>query len=316
MSALGEKERLAIKHLRLFFGSDPLIEEQGGYYLSYSGGKDSEALIVLGRLAGVKFETHHNLTTVDAPETVYHVRSIVPKENIHQPKLSMWRLIVKKGFPPTRVGRYCCEYLKEHGGEGRIKLLGLRAAESPARAARTGLVNVRGLSQRDRDNLYYDNREICYINDAGSITMHTDNEAAQSFIKTCSRTGEVSINPIFDWTDSEVWEFLKYYDVNVNPLYSEGCRRVGCIGCPLAGGKQMKREFARWPKYRENYVKAFDRMVAANAERGRSKSWFTCGEDVMRWWCGDDPRQITLDDVDYYRLNTVKDLLDEEDNNG
>ena len=65
----------------------------------------------------------------------------------------------------------------------------------------------------------------------------------------------------------------------------------------------MKREFARWPKYRENYVRAFDRMVRRNKERGREKTWFTCGEDVMRWWCGDDPRQITLDDVDYFSFN-------------
>ena len=308
MNALGDKERLAIKRIRLLYSSNiKQMVEQGGYYVSYSGGKDSEVIIALCRLAGVKFEIHHNLTTVDAPETVYHVRSVVPKENIHMPKMSMWQLIVKKGFPPTRVGRYCCDYLKEHGGEGKIKMLGLRKAESSGRAERTGLVNIRGLNKFERDQLYYQYTSVCYINEAGSITMHTDNEAAQNVIKACNRTGEVSINPIYEWTDSEVWEFLKYYGIKVNPLYSEGHKRIGCIGCPLAGGKQMKREFARWPKYRENYVKAFDRMVAANAERGRSKSWFTCGEDVMRWWCGDDPRQITLDDVDYFWLNKVGD---------
>ena len=90
MSALGDKERLAIKHIRLFYSSNiKQMVEQGGYYVSYSGGKDSEVIIALCRLAGVKFEIHHNLTTVDAPETVYHVRSVVPKENIHMPKMSM-----------------------------------------------------------------------------------------------------------------------------------------------------------------------------------------------------------------------------------
>lgn len=273
-----------------------------GFYVSYSGGKDSECIVALARLAGVKFEIHHNHTTVDAPETVCHVRKM-PGINIHYPAMSMWQLIVKKGFPPTRVGRYCCEYLKEHGGEGRIKVLGVRIAESPKRAERVGIVNIRGLSRHDMENLYLDNPAVCHINSAGSITMHTDNEEAKAIFQKCDRTGEFSINPIFDWTDADVWEFLKYYEIEVNPLYSEGCRRIGCIGCPLAGGKQMKREFARWPKYRENYVKAFDRMVQRNKERGREKTWFTCGEDVMRWWCGDDPRQITLDDVDFFDLN-------------
>lgn len=295
-----EKERKAVKALRSM--SEGPEYDNGGYYLSYSGGKDSECLIVLAELAGVKYEIHHNHTTVDAPETVYHIRSI-PNVIVHYPKMSMWQLIVKKGFPPTRMGRYCCEYLKEHGGEGRLKLLGIRTAESPKRASRTGLINIRGLTRAAMEQLYMNNPAVCHINDSGSIMMHTDNEAARNIVYSCDRTGECSINPIYDWTDSEVWEFLKHYDVKVNPLYSEGCRRIGCIGCPLAGGRQMKREFARWPKYRENYVRAFDRMVRRNKERGREKTWFTCGEDVMRWWCGDDPRQITLDDVDYFNFN-------------
>lgn len=74
-----------------------------------------------------------------------------------------------------------------------------------------------------------------------------------------------------------------------------GNDRIGCIGCPLAGGKQMKAEFARYPKYKETYIRAFDRMLEKRKADGLPTEW-TDGEQVMRWWVGDDPNQITIDD--------------------
>lgn len=60
---LKEKERIAMERLKAF-------EPEDGYFLAYSGGKDSDCIKILAQLAGVKFEAVHNLTTVDAPETV------------------------------------------------------------------------------------------------------------------------------------------------------------------------------------------------------------------------------------------------------
>ena len=91
-----EKEQRAIEYLRMF---EP---EEQPYYLCYSGGKDSDCIRILAQLAGVRHEIHHNLTTVDAPETVQYVKSI-PNVMIDYPKISMWRLIVKKMMPPTRI---------------------------------------------------------------------------------------------------------------------------------------------------------------------------------------------------------------------
>lgn len=105
-----EKERKAIERLRAF---EPKTEP---YYLAYSGGKDSDCIRILADLAGVSHEIHHNLTTVDAPETVRYVKSI-PNIIIDKPAKSMWQLIAEHSMPPTRLVRYCCEELKERGGE-------------------------------------------------------------------------------------------------------------------------------------------------------------------------------------------------------
>lgn len=133
-----EKEQRAIKYLQAF---EPKDEP---YYLCYSGGKDSDAIRILATLAGVKHECKHNLTTVDAPETVYYVRKTIGKENIVVPPLSMWQLIVKEKYPPTRLARYCCEELKERGGQGRIKITGVRWSESNNRAQNSDLIKILG----------------------------------------------------------------------------------------------------------------------------------------------------------------------------
>lgn len=105
------------------------------------------------------------------------------------------------------------------------------------------------------------------------------------------------VNPIIEWTDQDVWEFLLDNGCESNPLYKKGFRRIGCIGCPMGGGKSQKFEFSLYPKYRENYVRAFDRMLSSKRSEIRKKEWKN-GEDVMRWWVGDDPNQITL--YDYF----------------
>lgn len=142
--SLIQKEKDAIERLRAF---EPKNGEP--YYLCYSGGKDSDVIRILAQLAGVKHEIHHNLTTVDAPETVQYVKSIpgviIDKARYEDgtPK-TMWNLIPKKKMPPTRIVRWCCSELKEQGGKGRLKITGVRWAESTNRRNNSNLINVIG----------------------------------------------------------------------------------------------------------------------------------------------------------------------------
>lgn len=125
-------EKQAIEILQTFSGDEP-------YQLGYSGGKDSDVILHLAKKAGVPFNAVHNLTTVDAPETVRYVRS-KPEVIIEYPKMSMWQLIVKHKTPPTRICRYCCEELKERSGTGKKVITGVRKAESRRRAENQGIV--------------------------------------------------------------------------------------------------------------------------------------------------------------------------------
>ena len=121
-----DKVQTAIERLQMF-------EPEEGYYLAFSGGKDSEVIKQLAIESGVKFDAHYNLTTVDPPELVNHIRENHKDVEVHKPEMSMWRLIESKSMPPTRWVRYCCQVLKEGGGDNRFIITGVRWAESNKR---------------------------------------------------------------------------------------------------------------------------------------------------------------------------------------
>ena len=283
------KEKRAIQYLQAF---EPETEP---YYLCYSGGKDSDVIRILASLAGVKHDIVNNHTTVDAPETVRYIRSI-PGVQIAYPKKTMWQLIVEKRMPPTRIVRYCCSELKERGGKGRVKITGVRKQESALRAANSDLVKIIG-KPKTIEKMAIEQGVEYKKNPKGGIMLNLDNDESRQFVERCYRTTSTMINPIIDWSHRDVWEFLHHYGCESNPLYQKGFCRVGCIGCPLGGSKSMKKEFALYPKYKENYIRAFDRMIIKRKEDGLPTVW-NSGEECFTWWIGDDPNQLSFDD--YY----------------
>lgn len=286
-----EKERRAIQYLKSF---EP---ESEPYYLCYSGGKDSDVIRILADLAGVKHDIVHNHTTVDAPETVRYVRSI-PNVIISYPEMSMWQLIVEKRFPPLRHQRYCCAHLKEYGGKGRLKITGVRWAESPRRKEQNDIIVTIGKPATSRRTAESLNAKYT-TSKSGALIMNDDNDESRRFVEMCYRTTSTMVNPIVDWTDEDVWEFLRAHGCKSNPLYQCGRKRIGCISCPLSGGKRMKKELSLYPKFRWVYVSAFDRMLAERRKNGlKIDPRWVDGEAVMRWWTEEDPLQMRIEDFE------------------
>lgn len=278
--SLREKERTAIERLKAFEPAD-------GYFLAYSGGKDSDCIKILAQLAGVKFEAVHNLTTVDAPETVRYVQSqqdvrINRSHDRDGKPVTMWNLIVRKGTPPLRISRYCCSELKEPNGVGKIVVTGVRWAESSRRKEQSDVVKILGkpkATERLAEELGADYR----VTKMGGIVLNDDNDINRRMVEHCYRTRKTMVNPIVDWTDEDVWEFLHYYGCKSNPLYECGYKRIGCIGCPMAGKQQRLFEFERYPAYKKAYIRAFDKMLEKRCADGKDTIWES-GEEVFDWW--------------------------------
>lgn len=91
------------------------------------------------------------------------------------------------------------------------------------------------------------------------------------------------MNPIIDWEDDDVWEFIHRYNVPYCELYDKGYKRLGCIGCPISS--RQAEELDRFPTYKKAYLKAFEKMIDARKESGLETVWRTT-EEVMEWWIG------------------------------
>lgn len=119
-----------------------------GYYVAFSGGKDSQCVYHLCKMAGVKFDAHYNVTSVDPPELVQFIKRNYPDVHFDYPRnargevVTMWNLIPAERMPPTRLVRYCCETLKETSGKGRYTVTGVRQAESANRKRNQGVITV------------------------------------------------------------------------------------------------------------------------------------------------------------------------------
>ena len=291
-----DKEKTAI--IRLQEASQMSLALYGlPLVITISGGKDSSVCLELAKRAGIPFEVMHNHTTADAPETVYFVMEDMKRLEetgvscaINYPtykgkRTSMWDLIPQKLMPPTRFVRYCCDILKEGGGKGRFIVTGVRWTESVKRANNRGVLEI---LHRDKEK---------------SIILNNDNDERRRLFETCALKGKRVCNPIIDWSDDDVWDYIRGNRIEINPLYREGFKRVGCIGCPMAGTKGRQFEFARYPKYKDMYIRAFDKMIAERIRRNRTQGTWgigTTGRDIYHWWMEDGvlPGQLTFKDFD------------------
>jgi len=57
--------------------------------------------------------------------------------------------------------------------------------------------------------------------------------------------GLVKLNPILIWHEREIWQYLAMHKINVNPLYNEGYRSLGCEPCTHISADPNERA-GRW----------------------------------------------------------------------
>lgn len=271
-----DKVEKAIKRLKLY-------EPPEGYYLCFSGGKDSVVIKALADMAGVKYDAHYSISSVDPPELVRFIKDEHPDVIFEHPRdengnvVTMWNLIPTKTMPPTRIVRYCCAALKETGGKGRLKITGVRWDESSRRKRSHSEVTVMDKKAPKFFKEFSD--EDYFVTPQGGVVLPLDKVENRRMVEACYKNHSTTINPIVDWTTSEVWEFILENDLPYCSLYDEGFARLGCIGCPMASKKMREYEFERWPKYKKLYLLAFEKMIELH---GGALRKYNDPEQIMR----------------------------------
>ena len=189
--------------------------------VAYSGGKDSDVILELARMSGIKFRAIYRNTTIDPPGTIKHV-----KENgveIRRPKKTFFQLMAQKGYP-SRFVRYCCSELKEYKILER-SIMGVRKAESTARAKR-----------------YTEPTECRFY---GSKKHHVEafypifDWSDQDVVDFITARG-IKLHPLYYREDG-----------TIDPK-----RRLGCMCCPLTSNKKRIEYFKRYPNMVKAYIRA------------------------------------------------------------
>jgi len=256
---LRAKVAYSIRVIRQLEAESLRLNPDEGFLLAFSGGKDSVCLYSIAHLAGVKFTPFMNLTSIDPPEVLRYVKRYFPRVRLERPKESIYSLALKKKMLPTRKLRWCCQLMKEGYGAGSVVLLGIRAAESVARAKRS---------------------EIEVSSHKGSYSLY-DYEQNSQLVSGCIKGKErLMVSPIHKWTDADVWTFIRTLGIPYCHLYNEGYHRIGCIACPMASLKEKRRDIARYPHVRKRWLWAIQRLRPYFDSRLTELS----NEQIFEWW--------------------------------
>ena len=221
------------------------IPQDGDIELSYSGGKDSDVILELAKMAGIPYRAIYKATTIDPPGTIAHAKEM-GAEVIH-PKKTFFQLISENGFP-NRFQRFCCSVLKEYKVCDRA-IQGIRRSESRKRAEK------------------YKEPEVCRVYSAKEkvkvylpILEWTDQDV-EEFIKERN----IKCHPLY-YMGGE-------FDVT---------KRLGCMGCPLASRKKRIQFFKDNPRWLKAWIRAGQkRYTSEKYQNGKAKVKFNDAFEAM-----------------------------------
>lgn len=253
---LEEMEQESITRIRKFAKIASAMEYKIG--VGFSGGKDSLVVYDLCKRAGIdcKFYFNHALEDI---KTLRYIRENFPDVIWRRTEKGFFEYIVKdrKGNIPIATMSWCCEtYKHPRNNVDDASILGIRASESVKRRKRKVF---------ESKNKTFRKRNKAIINEY--FEDKCQSEGASS---------NITLKPIVDWSDNDVWNYIHKYDLPINPLYSEGFKRVGCMICPKASFERNYEMLMRYPKL-------VDCTINARIRGGRN--------DVN--WI------IKIDDIDY-----------------
>ena len=242
-----------------------MYDPDNGYFNTFSGGKDSQALFHIVKMSGVKFKTFMSLTSVDPSDVIRFVKTEYPSVIRKKPEMSIFQKAVEKGILPSRRVRWCCAEFKESAGAGKVTLIGIRKEESARRAKRhevemkskkfSGSLDefeVWSTEEIERKTKLESKRKI----NEDEFSVNSDNE-----VRCINGKDSIIISPIFDWTENDVWYFLN--NIIKAPhckLYDVGYKRIGCIICPMSTYKLRIYDIQRFPHVKRNWIKAIKKI--------------------------------------------------------
>lgn len=227
-----------------------------GFFVGFSGGKDSQALYHMMQLCDVPMHAYFSPTSIDPAENIRFIRKNYPEVEFTKLDKSIFEVFREMKVLPSMKIRWCCAYFKEKGGEGKVVCTGVRKAESVRRSKRNE-IEVSGRKFTGHMDEFEQWQEKRIRKKMKNLNQDQFSDAKQTEVRCISGKDKILLNPIIEWSEEDVWEFLnKVVEVPHCELYDEGYTRIGCIGCPMATTKNQIKQFQRWPHVKEKWIRA------------------------------------------------------------
>jgi len=233
------------------YESNAIDMSDDGYCLAFSGGKDSAVIAKLAEIAGIRHTMDYSVTTLDPPELVRHIKDNYNATFHRQPRALLTEMV---------------ENTSCKGPPTRLMRWCCEKYKENTGNQQWKILGIRAAESPRRKKAWK------------QVIINNNNN------KTCI------VNPILYWTDKDVWDFHRDQRMSSCCLYSEGFDRLGCIGCPMAGARQQRIGFDRWPRYEFLWRRAFDRFwdkwsgVPTKQGKRRYFEDFGSAQGFWDWW--------------------------------
>lgn len=267
-------------------------DPDSGFYLAFSGGKDSQCLYHVAQLAGVQFKAHFSPTSVDPPQLIRFIRRQYPDVEIAKIEKSIYQIAIERKFLlPSRIIRWCCAELKERGGAGTVCLTGVRKAESVKRSKRKS-VEVSNRSFAGNIDEFHDYQAERIKKKLKHVNQDQFAEQGETEVRCIGGRDKILINPILEWSEDDVWDFLNGMEIPHCKLYDMGWKRIGCICCPMSSYNHKVQELAQFPHVRRKWINVIKTIreqklgkhnMICNNYWGEGSEEEKC-EQVFNWW--------------------------------
>lgn len=267
------------EHLALMY------DAEDGFFLAFSGGKDSQALYHVAELAGVKFKGHFSPTTVDPPQLIRFIRKQYPEVEFGKVDKSMYQVAKEMGMVPTIKLRWCCAKFKESSGAGKVTLTGVRHAESVKRAKRKS-VEVSGhkfAGDLEEFMEWSEEKREKIAKKVKNLNQDEFSRDKEQEIRCINGKDSIIINPIIEWSDADVWDFLnKVMEVPHCELYDPpfNRHRIGCILCPMSSYKTKLRDIELYPYAKREWLKVFEYFIGGGV---RPRLYLAKAREIQEW---------------------------------
>lgn len=240
-----------------------IYDPENGFYLAFSGGKDSQALYHVTQLAGVAFQAHFSPTSVDPPQVIRFIKTNYQDVEFEKIDKSMYQVAKEMGMVPTMKLRWCCAKFKESAGAGKVTLTGVRHAESVKRAKRKA-VEVTGHKFAGEIDEFFKWSAEKIAKKVKNLNQDEFSRDKEKEVRCINGKDSIIVNPIIEWTDADVWDFLnKVVEVPHCELYDPpyNRRRIGCILCPMSSRATKLRDIELYPYVKDKWLDVFEYFI-------------------------------------------------------